>query len=249
MKESVSLGSAFMSSAKFSDSLDQLFFLQPLCPRCSVLGFLMIPAARRSCRYCSMSLEMPIRYLHQASSSLLCALIIRCSVPTLGQTGFSASSSMMQSEVLLSLSPVPLASVCPLEVVGIQSLPCLGRPSADGVWLANGAGLPSVAGLWPAGWWLRFRLASMVCLHLHISSKSIFLFRSALAAASVSTPLLLPWIRQLVSGHWKVCSLGDGVQSRDSLDADRASFHRVFRWALAEEGSRDLVRLEHSGSA
>ena len=61
MNESVTLGSAFMSSAKFSSSLDQLFVLQPLCPRCSVLGFLMIPAAMRSWWYCSLSLEISPR--------------------------------------------------------------------------------------------------------------------------------------------------------------------------------------------
>ena len=106
----MSLGSALTSSAKFSSSLDQLFFLQPLCARCSILGFLIIPAATRSFWYCSLSLEMPMRYLLRALSSPCLMVIIRCLGSTFGQTGLSASLRMMQSEVLLSLPPVPLAS-------------------------------------------------------------------------------------------------------------------------------------------
>ena len=61
MKESVSLGSAFTSSAKFSPSLDQDLVSQPLWPRRSVSGFLSIWAARSSSRYCSSSFATPMK--------------------------------------------------------------------------------------------------------------------------------------------------------------------------------------------
>ena len=166
----MSLGSAFTSFAKFSPSLDQDLVSQPLCPRCSVCGFLSIPAARSSLRYCSSSLATPMKYLLLASSVLSFRVSARCLGSMWGQGVPGTSSYRMQSEASLSLLPEPLVSSSPRAAACVPSLPSPDLLCVVAFLLGSGAGLPSVAGLLVT---LHLLLDSMMSMHLRMSSLSI----------------------------------------------------------------------------